>query len=343
MEKEEPLVDKFRCNHCGHIGWTTPRRGCRSCGSRDIQMFREPKSYGIYRELIHDLSKDLARQSLAPKSDAVLSAKEYGRRARQRYPQKIPDDASYRYFLSRLSRLLKRSAKGKQSPQEVLDRLAELLSAARHRAFRPRHLVKILLMGLLPSVIAGAGLIAVVALLPESAIAAGLMLVAAGAIFLVGRLLAFLQKRRRAAREAREAKKTRDASHRERLERDDDFLAQRSHDRAFKRHVESYSCDYLPPIAAHKRAHHMTTVGESMVVLLGVMATVWSVPALVLFSLFWPGDFRRPVSLAVFLISIGLGIFLYRRWRDQLVTPADKITFFTGVLLGPVGVVRILL
>ena len=37
-------IQKFRCNGCGHIGWTTISQGCRKCHSPSLEPFDEPRS-----------------------------------------------------------------------------------------------------------------------------------------------------------------------------------------------------------------------------------------------------------------------------------------------------------
>lgn len=80
------------------------------------------------------------------------------------------------------------------------------------------------------------------------------------------------------------------------------------------------------------------------VLLLGaVLLIVLAFPA---FVVVWQSDVGRwkyGIQVAVFFLSLGTGFLVHRKFPDMLPSVADKVTYFTGVGLGPAGVFQILI
>ncbi len=76
--------------------------------------------------------------------------------------------------------------------------------------------------------------------------------------------------------------------------------------------------------------------------LLYVMVIVFTFPAIIIYWVLKPEDIKKAIEITVLLISISAGLIYYFKNKEKFPKPSDKITFFTGVFLGPVGIVKIL-
>ena len=80
-----------------------------------------------------------------------------------------------------------------------------------------------------------------------------------------------------------------------------------------------------------------------LVLVFGVLMIVWAIPAWIIYSVLQPEYPKRALKISVFLLTTGSGILYYIHNKEKLPSIADKITYFSGVTLGPVGVIEIIL
>lgn len=74
-----------------------------------------------------------------------------------------------------------------------------------------------------------------------------------------------------------------------------------------------------------------------------VISILFAFPAMMLYWMFNPDVPKRAIEIAVIFLSIGISIVFYFRNKHKLLSPADKITFFSGVLIGPITLIHFLL
>ncbi|OGW13952.1 MAG: hypothetical protein A3G93_04150 [Nitrospinae bacterium RIFCSPLOWO2_12_FULL_45_22] len=129
MTSSEETLEKYRCKSCGAIAWTRLLRGCRTCASKELELFQEPGQYRDYRNLLHDLSRDLASLKLElPSLDHATISRKYADRLGGQLSYVCPGNVVYHEFIERLSEILQHYCAGSTSAQEALDSFAELLS-----------------------------------------------------------------------------------------------------------------------------------------------------------------------------------------------------------------------
>ena len=68
---------------------------------------------------------------------------------------------------------------------------------------------------------------------------------------------------------------------------------------------------------------------------------VWAVPSALLFWSLNPESLPIGLKLACFLLSIGVAIVYYHVNPGAITSVADKVSFFSGVSLGPVTVLSV--
>jgi hypothetical protein len=81
---------------------------------------------------------------------------------------------------------------------------------------------------------------------------------------------------------------------------------------------------------------------DDLLLLGGILLIIWTFPALILFWIIKPTGLRSSIKISIFFISAFIGTIYYFRNQRKFPTVADKVTYFSGVLLGPVGVYEIL-
>ena len=75
----------------------------------------------------------------------------------------------------------------------------------------------------------------------------------------------------------------------------------------------------------------------------GVMCAVWALPALIIYWTLNPDYPKRAIKIFALLIGIASSLLYFLANRDKFPSVADKVTFFTGVILGPIGALEIIL
>jgi hypothetical protein len=75
----------------------------------------------------------------------------------------------------------------------------------------------------------------------------------------------------------------------------------------------------------------------------GIMCVIWAFPSLIIYWYLNPEFPERAIKIFALLISVGFSILYFAANREKFPRIADRITFFTGVGLGPVAVLEILL
>lgn len=73
----------------------------------------------------------------------------------------------------------------------------------------------------------------------------------------------------------------------------------------------------------------------------GLLSLFCAVPALIIYLAVQPDHSGIWIGSAVYLMSAGAGLLFYLGNTDMLPSAADKILFFSGVLLAPAGVIKI--
>ncbi|MBZ5498376.1 MAG: hypothetical protein LAP85_18405 [Acidobacteriia bacterium] len=82
---------------------------------------------------------------------------------------------------------------------------------------------------------------------------------------------------------------------------------------------------------------------QALAMTLAALMCLCSIPAFFIYLALSPEHYAKAIRISVLLVSTGIGTFYYLTRRERFPTVADKVTFFTGVVLGPVGVTEILL
>ena len=82
---------------------------------------------------------------------------------------------------------------------------------------------------------------------------------------------------------------------------------------------------------------------EPLLLLVGTLAIVWLIPAIVILWIIRPSQINRLAKVATLLASISGSVLYY--WRNKKLFPsaADKATYFSATFLVPVGIVSVLL
>ena len=80
-----------------------------------------------------------------------------------------------------------------------------------------------------------------------------------------------------------------------------------------------------------------------LTLLFSILLIVWAIPVLVIYWIISPNPPQKAVKIAVLLMSTGTGTMYFLYNRDQFPSIADKVTYFAGMTLTPVGVLDILL
>src|SRR3972149_5206469 len=100
MTSSEETLEKYRCKSCGAIAWTRLLRGCRTCASKELELFQEPGQYRDYRNLLHDLSRDLASLKLElPSLDHATISRKYADRLGGQLSYGCPGNVVYHEFI----------------------------------------------------------------------------------------------------------------------------------------------------------------------------------------------------------------------------------------------------
>ena len=86
-------------------------------------------------------------------------------------------------------------------------------------------------------------------------------------------------------------------------------------------------------------SHSGVTTLKALAILSSTLLMVWALPACFILYALDPASYPRAIRISVFLMSIGSAIAFYIAHPSQFPTMADKVTFFTGVGLGPATVV----
>lgn len=87
-----------------------------------------------------------------------------------------------------------------------------------------------------------------------------------------------------------------------------------------------------------KRRHAL----DALLLLIASFLIVWALPALLIYWSLDPRQYRHAIKIGTFLLSCGIGIAYYRSHRQAFHSTADRVTYFTGVCLGPAAAVEIL-
>jgi energy-coupling factor transporter transmembrane protein EcfT len=72
-----------------------------------------------------------------------------------------------------------------------------------------------------------------------------------------------------------------------------------------------------------------------LLLLLGILCISFSGPALLLYWVLRPEYHKKAIQTSVFLLGLGAALLYLRARPEKLPTMADKVTFLTGVCLGP--------
>ncbi|GBD97179.1 MAG TPA: hypothetical protein ENG83_02235 [Nitrospirae bacterium] len=76
--------------------------------------------------------------------------------------------------------------------------------------------------------------------------------------------------------------------------------------------------------------------------ILALLFVFLAVPALIIYLAIHPNPPGTSLKIGAFFLSTGIGILYYFFNKDKFPSLADKVMFFTGILLGPVGVFEII-
>lgn len=75
----------------------------------------------------------------------------------------------------------------------------------------------------------------------------------------------------------------------------------------------------------------------------GLFLVVCAVPALIIYSTAQPNHAAIWLGTTVYIVSAGSGLLFYFSNKDKVHSAVDKIIFFSGILLAPAGVIKIVL
>lgn len=81
----------------------------------------------------------------------------------------------------------------------------------------------------------------------------------------------------------------------------------------------------------------------ALAALASALLIVWAIPAFVLYITLNAGMYKKGIQVSVFILSTGIGIGYYIANRQLFPTATDKVTYFTGVCLGPATAVSLIL
>ncbi|MBI4683478.1 MAG: hypothetical protein HY757_10325 [Nitrospirae bacterium] len=73
----------------------------------------------------------------------------------------------------------------------------------------------------------------------------------------------------------------------------------------------------------------------------GLLLVLWALPALIIYLAIHPDPPGKLLNIIVFFMCGGTGILYFISDRDSFSSVADKVMFFTGILLGSLGAVKI--
>jgi len=82
---------------------------------------------------------------------------------------------------------------------------------------------------------------------------------------------------------------------------------------------------------------------QLIMTLIGIICITTAFPALFVYWMTSPHEYKKAVKVCVFFISVSFSIIFYLSNRDKFSKISEIIGFFSGVCLGPVAVVDILL
>lgn len=78
-------------------------------------------------------------------------------------------------------------------------------------------------------------------------------------------------------------------------------------------------------------------------VIFAMMCAVWAIPALIIYRSLNPETPKKAIIIFSVLIGTTSSILYFLANREKFPSIADKITFFTGVILGPAGFLEALI
>jgi hypothetical protein len=82
-------------------------------------------------------------------------------------------------------------------------------------------------------------------------------------------------------------------------------------------------------------------IGAAGTILL-LLCLILSLPALIIYWAVDPAQYETALKTGVFIMSTFIGILYFFSSRDVIISPINRIMFFTGILLGPVGAFKVL-
>ena len=78
-------------------------------------------------------------------------------------------------------------------------------------------------------------------------------------------------------------------------------------------------------------------------VILPISFICFSIPCFIIYFFILLFPLRQSMQIAVFLLSTGISIIYFMANKDKFPSLPDKVTFFSGVCVGPIAIVDILL
>ena len=76
---------------------------------------------------------------------------------------------------------------------------------------------------------------------------------------------------------------------------------------------------------------------------IGITCFLLVIPALVIYWITNPSNYKKAIQIGVFLVSTGLSVVYYLSNRRLFEEVGDTVSFFAGTCLGPPAVIEILL
>lgn len=73
----------------------------------------------------------------------------------------------------------------------------------------------------------------------------------------------------------------------------------------------------------------------------GIILFLSTIPALIIYWIVKPENLKWTIKIGVFFSSTSLAVIYYLCNRKAFKSPADKVSFFSGVCLGPSAIVQI--
>jgi hypothetical protein len=74
----------------------------------------------------------------------------------------------------------------------------------------------------------------------------------------------------------------------------------------------------------------------------GLLLVLWAAPAFILFWALHPDQPVLSLKIVVYIMSAGMCTLYYFANKDQFLSATDTISYFTGVVVGPMGIIKIL-